>query len=370
MTELKKLPLRNFHAANNAKFAPFAGWEMPVSYGSALEEHLGVRQHARAFDVSHMGEIDVSGPDALKFLNGLLTNDLSKCEIGCAQYTFMCNEQGGVIDDLIVYRLAEDGYFLCVNASNITKDYDHLTERKKGLNCQVLDLSNSFGLLAIQGPASAALLANSLEIETTGISKMRFSQPLLFGEKTILARTGYTGEDGFEIYCSNSIVERLAESFQSSGINWAGLAARDSLRLEAGFPLHGHEISEKITPIQARLGWAVGWNKPSFLGDKMLRYEKEHGSEGYVGYYEAIGRRIPRAGAIILDSEGTESGRVLSGGYSPSCSRPIGTAWIREEAWVNRLTEGWKVLLRDQEISIKFGPPVLKQIRDKTERGL
>lgn len=355
MDVLKKLHLKDFHIKNNAKFASFAGWEMPISFGSSLEEHAGVREDLRVFDVSHMGQIEVSGQDALKFLNYMLTNDLRNCLVGGAQYTFMCDEKGGVIDDLIIYRLDKDKFLLCVNASNTERDFRHLLDKKSTSDCEVIDLSETLGLLAFQGPSSSSVLERTLGIQLSNVKKMTFIRPDLFGEKVLLSRTGYTGENGFEIYCSKKTLERLASICSENDIKWAGLAARDSLRLEAGYPLHGNELSASISPLQAKLGWAVGWNKNSFLGDKALRNEKQNGSSGYVEYYRAKGGRIPRKDSIIIDPFENEAGRVLSGGFSPSFARPIGTAWVKTENLENRKLDGWKVLLRGKEIPIIFG---------------
>lgn len=358
MDVLKKLHLRDSHAKNNAKFTSFAGWEMPISFGSSLEEHKGVREDVRVFDVSHMGQIEVSGKDAFMFLNYMLTNDLGKCMTGEAQYTFMCNENGGVIDDLIIYRLDENKFLLCVNASNVGGDLRHLLDKKSTFDCQVIDRSETLGLLAFQGPSSTFALEQALGIQLSNLRKMEFFRPDLFGENVLFARTGYTGENGYEIYCSKIILEKLATVCMECGIKWAGLAARDSLRLEAGYPLYGNELSPSISPLQAKLGWAVGWKKNSFLGDNALRNEKQNGSTGFVEYYRANSGRIPRKDSIIIDPFGKDAGRVLSGGFSPSLSRPIGTAWVKTEYLENRKLEGWKALLRGKEIPINFSRPI------------
>jgi len=365
MTELKKLYLHEYHAENQAKFAEFAGWEMPLSYGSSLDEHNGVRSDARVFDVSHMGQLKVSGHSALKFLNYMLTNDLSSCKVGFAQYSLLCNEKGGVIDDLIVYRLSKDEFMLCVNASNVDADFSYLEGKIGEYDCTLLNLSHNFGLLAIQGPSSVAYLRKMIDVELSKISKMGFVQIQIFDEQCIVARTGYTGEDGFEIYCPNQKIIKLAELCQKSGLKWAGLAARDSLRLEAGFPLHGHELSDLISPIQAKLGWAVGWEKDSFVGYQALLHEKQSGAKVQVEHYEVAGRRIPRSGSIILDSNGSEAGKVLSGGFSPVLSKPIGTCLIDKNSLKNCSQKGWKTFAGRQEVEIFFGKPALSKVRNQ-----
>ena len=364
-TELKKLFLHDYHAKNHAKFAAFAGWEMPLSYGSSVDEHNGVRTDARVFDVSHMGQLKVSGPSSLKLLNYMLTNDLSVCDVGFAQYTLLCNENGGVIDDLIVYRLGKDEFLLCVNASNVETDFLYIEERIAEYDCTILNLSNNFGLFAIQGPCSIEYIGKFIEVELSRISKMGFIITEIFDEECIVARTGYTGEDGFEIYCPEKEIFKLAEICEKSGLKWAGLAARDSLRLEAGFPLHGHELSVSISPIQAKLAWAVGWNKNKFVGSQALRQQKASGVEEHVEYYEVLGRRIPRSGSIVVDPNGAEAGKVLSGGYSPVLSKPIGTCLIDKKSWDNCPRTGWKTFAGRQEVEIIFEKPALRRAREK-----
>ena len=205
MQTLKKLTLHNYHQSNSAKFAPFSGWEMPISYSSSLEEHKFVRQKAGLFDVSHMGELLISGADAEKFLNFVLTNDICKIVDGQAQYSLLCAEEGGTIDDLIIYKKSQQSFFLCVNASNIEKDFQHLSSISSGFNCEIIDLSGAYGQLALQGPKALPIMIELLGEAIGEIKRMHFKEnDWLNGRKSIIARSGYTGEDGFEIYCDQN----------------------------------------------------------------------------------------------------------------------------------------------------------------------
>ena len=364
MTDLKKLTLYNRHKKNGAKFSPFAGWNMPVSYRSSIDEHLSVRENVGLFDVSHMGEIEVSGPQSLDFLNFALTNDLNKCSLGQAQYTLLCDEQGGTLDDLLVYRLKNDHFLLCVNASNVEDDYNTLFERSLGFNCSVHNLTSSFGQLALQGPSSEKILSQIIDQDLSKLTKMSFLEGNWMGQKTILSRSGYTGEDGFEIYCSPPELDIWADAMEQFHVPWVGLAARDSLRLEAGFPLHGHEISPQISPVKAGLSWVVGWKKQNFCGLNSLSFERDNGASQRVIHYLVEDRRIPRQGCVIKCPNGNEVGSVLSGGYSPMLKKPMGTALIDATASTNFSLKGWRAMLRDNEIQLDFGLPVLGRIKE------
>lgn len=363
MTDLKKLTLYNRHKKNGAKFTPFAGWNMPVSYRSSIDEHLSVRENVGLFDVSHMGEIEVSGPQSLDFLNFALTNDLNKCSVGQAQYSLLCNEHGGTLDDLLVYRLKNDHFFLCVNASNVENDYNTLLERSLGFNCSVHNLTSSFGQLALQGPSSEKILSQIIDQDLSKLTKMSFLEGNWMGQKTILARSGYTGEDGFEIYCSPTELEIWADAMEQFHVPWVGLAARDSLRLEAGFPLHGHELSPEISPVKAGLSWVVGWKKQNFCGLNSLSVERDNGASQRVIHYLVDDRRIPRHGCVIKCPNGNEVGSVLSGGYSPLLKKPMGTALIDASASTNLGLKGWRAMLRNNEIQLNLGLPVLGRIK-------
>ncbi|MBT3666998.1 MAG: glycine cleavage system aminomethyltransferase GcvT [Opitutae bacterium] len=360
----KKLHLHNFHLKQSAKFTAFAGWEMPVSYGSAMEEHLHTRKKASLFDVSHMGELRVSGTGAIAFLDHVLTNKISHIEAGKAVYSPFCHENGGTVDDLIVYKKNHSDFLLCVNASNIEKDFDHFLSHSVGFDCEIENVSNSYGQLALQGPLSQKILSNVTNFDFSNLKKMFFIEDDFKISSALISRTGYTGEDGFEIYCSINDIERWVHAFniylEKSDIMWCGLAARDSLRLEAGFPLYGHELTSFISPVQARLSWAINWNKGDFIGRASLLEEKNCNGPGRVCFYEVADRRIPREGCDIFFKD-KKMGRVLSGGFSPTLQCPIGSAWIATEGLGYLKNMEWVAKLRSSHVGIKFEKAVLRK---------
>ncbi len=314
----------------------FAGWDMPVQYKSILEEHKAVRQRCGLFDVSHMGEADVKGPDALRFLQHLVTNDCSKLFPGRILYTVMCYPHGGVVDDLLVYQRGKNDYFLCINAGNIARDIAWMQEQAKGFDCSVVDRSADYAQLAIQGPQATALVQTLTKTDLSAIKYYHFTDGDVAGVKCLISRTGYTGEDGFELYCPADDGVRLTEAVVGAGaafgLELTGLGARDSLRLEAGFPLYGHEITENINPIAAGLGWVVKFDKGPFIGSDVLQAEKTQGSAKKVVFFKTGDRRIVRAGTPVLDAHGAEVGQVLSGTLSPIINEAIGSALVASPA--------------------------------------
>ena len=363
MNKIKRLPLHEFHLENSAKMTSFAGWEMPVSYGSSVKEHLNVREEIGFFDVSHMGEIVVTGPQSLEFLNFVTTNDLVKVSDGQAIYSLMCNERGGVIDDLIIYRVSSTEFFICVNASNTLIDLSHLNELCGSFDCSVYDVSSGYGLIAVQGPNSEKFLEASFNEDFANIKRMHFSKMNFWEKECIAARTGYTGEDGFEIFLPVEIMEKFVRLLSSSIYEnncWVGLAARDSLRLEAGFPLHGHEISQDISPLQARLNWAVSMDKGDFVGKQFLEKQKVSNDYSKVFHYEVKDRRIPRQGDSVVCGN-KHAGIVLSGGYSPLIEAPIGTALVEKGFLENLFKEKWYAEVRGNFLPVKFSKPVKKR---------
>lgn len=314
----------------------FAGWDMPVQYRSILEEHKAVRQRAGLFDVSHMGEADVKGPEALKFLQHLVSNDCSKLFPGRVLYTVMCYPTGGVVDDLLVYMRGPDDYFLCINAGNIAKDIAWMQEQAKGFNCTVTDRSADYGQIAIQGPKAVEIVQTLTKSDLSGIKYYHFADGEVAGIKCIISRTGYTGEDGVELYCATGETERLAEAVLAAGVpvglELTALGARDSLRLEAGFPLYGHEITESINPLSAGLGWVVKFDKGPFVGSEALQAEKAKGLAKKIVFFRTGDRRIVRAGSAVLNAAGTEVGQVVSGTLSPMLNEAIGSALIEAAA--------------------------------------
>jgi aminomethyltransferase len=336
MSALATTPLNAFHRHHGGRMVDFAGWDMPVQYKSILEEHKAVRQRCGLFDVSHMGEADVKGPDALRFLQHLVTNDCSKLFPGRVLYTVMCYPHGGVVDDLLVYMRATEDYLLCINAGNIAKDIAWMQEQAKGFNCSVVDRSADYAQLAIQGPRAAALVQTLTKSDLSALKYYHFAEGEVAGVKCLISRTGYTGEDGVELYCASTDGADLARAVYSAGapfgLELTGLGARDSLRLEAGFPLYGHEITENISPITAGLGWVVKFDKGAFIGSDVLKAEKEKGSAKKIVFFKTGDRRIIRAGAQVLNSAGVEVGQVVSGTLSPIINEAIGSALVESGA--------------------------------------
>ncbi len=333
MSTLKRTPLRDFHASHGARLVDFAGWEMPVQYRSILEEHKVVRRAAGLFDVCHMGEVDVRGSGALAFLQKLVTNDVAKLFPGRVLYSPMCLPDGGVVDDLLIYMRGPADYFLCINASNIAKDLAWMTEQARGFDVTVTDRSDDYALLALQGPAAAGILQSLTGAKLGTIRYYHFGEGTVAGIHCLLSRTGYTGEDGFELYHAASEVNRLAEALLEAGrphgLELAGLGARDSLRLEAGYPLYGHELSATISPLAAGLGWTVKLEKGcDFNGRDALFRQKREGCAEKVVYFRTGDRRIVRADTPVLGSDGATVGRVLSGTLSPILNEAIGSALV------------------------------------------
>jgi len=337
MADLQRTPLRDFHAAHGAKLVDFAGWEMPVQYRSILEEHKAVRKAAGLFDVSHMGEVDIQGPGALAFLNALVTNNVAKLYPGRVLYTPMCHPDGGVIDDLLIYMRGPEDFLLCINAGNIGADLEWIRARAAGRDVTVTDRSADYALLAVQGPKAAGIVQGLTEANLSLIKYYHFTEGTVAGVPCLISRTGYTGEDGFELYHPAADAVRLAEALLAAGapagLELAGLGARDSLRLEAGFPLHGHELTREITPLTAGLGWTVKFDKEGdFSGRSVLAAEKKDGSARKVVFFRTGDRRIVRPDTTVTGADGAIVGRVLSGTLSPVLSEAIGTALVESAA--------------------------------------
>jgi len=337
MSELKRTPLRDFHVAHGGRLVDFAGWEMPVQYRSILEEHKAVRRAAGLFDVSHMGEVDVRGPAAGRFLNHLVTNDVAKLFPGRVLYSPMCYPTGGVVDDLLVYMRGADDYFLCINAGNIDKDLAWIREQAAAFDVTITDRSADYALLAVQGPQAAAIVQSLTGAKLGLVKYYHFSEATVAGVHCLASRTGYTGEDGFELYHAAAdapaLASALLEAGTPRGLELAGLGARDSLRLEAGYPLYGHEITADISPLTAGLGWTVKLDKGAdFVGRAALAAEKQQGGAHQVVFFKTGDRRIVRAETPVLDATGTVVGRVLSGTLSPLLNEAIGSALVSAPA--------------------------------------
>ena len=328
---LQHSPLYDWHVAHGAKMADFGGWEMPIEYpgGGVLKEHAAVREQVGIFDVSHLGKGVVRGPGAAAYVNSCLTNDLDRLQPGQAQYTLCCNEDGGVVDDLIAYLRGPDEVFLIPNASN-TSEVLRLLAATAPAGVEVENLHRSLAVIAVQGPNATELLTRmGLPVAH---DYMSFVVAEWQGRQVIVCRSGYTGEVGFELLPrwedATPLWEALLEVGADLGVLPAGLGARDTLRTEMGYPLHGNDLSPDITPVQARVGWAVGWSKPAFWGRDALVQEKADGARRLLWGIESIDRGIPRSHMPVLNAEGDVLGEVTSGTFSPTRRVGIGLALL------------------------------------------
>lgn len=337
---LKKTPLYEEHLKSKGRMVPFAGYEMPVQYEGLMKEHEAVRNQVGLFDVSHMGEFLIEGKGAGNFLNHLLTNDIEKLYDGRCQYNLMCYENGTVVDDVIVSQLAEDRFLMVVNAANIEKDWQWISQHKPD-DVHLKNISEDFALIAVQGPRSQELMETVLDQSLSELKYYHFQ--ILNGQfesdvfsGAFLSRTGYTGEDGFEILIPNQAAAQLwqdlLEAGQDFGVKPAGLGARDTLRLEATYSLYGHEISDQITGLEAGLGWVIKLNKEEFIGKTALQKEKETGSKRRIKAFEMIDSGIARDHCEVYTVSDQKIGFVTSGTHSPTLKKAIGLVLISAEA--------------------------------------
>lgn len=314
---------------------PFAGYNMPVSYEGVNIEHETVRKAVGVFDVSHMGEFLIEGPKALELIQKVSTNDASKLTVGKAQYSCMPNETGGIVDDLIIYRIKEETYLLVVNAANIEKDWNHISKYNEAIGAEMRNISDDYSLLAIQGPKAVEAMQSLTSVDLSAIKFYNFVVGDFAGvEHVIISATGYTGSGGFEIYCKNSEVkevwDKVLEAGADFGIKPIGLAARDTLRLEMGYCLYGNDIDDTTSPFEAGLGWITKFTK-AFVNSENLSIEKTTGSKRKLVAFQMEERGIPRAGYPILDADGKQIGKVTSGTMSPSLSKGIGLGYVVKE---------------------------------------
>ncbi len=339
MADLLRSPLYDRHAALGAKLADFGGWEMPIEYtasgGGVLKEHAAVRDAVGVFDVSHLGKATVRGAGARDFVNACLSNDLGRIASGQAQYTLCCDESGGVVDDLIAYLVGDDEVFLVPNAANTAEVVRRLTAAAPD-RISVEGQHRDFGVLAVQGPRSAEVLGRlGLPVDQ---DYMAYADASWDGRPVRICRTGYTGEHGYELVPRwgdvSALWDAIVEEVRAAGGMPAGLGARDTLRTEMGYPLHGQDLSLDISPLQARAGWAVGWKKPAFWGRDALLAEKASGPARVLRGLEAVDRGIPRAHMPVLTSRGDTVGEVTSGTFSPTRRVGIGLALISTDAGV------------------------------------
>ncbi|MFE5081135.1 glycine cleavage system aminomethyltransferase GcvT [Streptomyces mirabilis] len=323
------------HRSAGATMTDFAGWDMPLRYGSERDEHLAVRTRAGLFDLSHMGEITVTGPQAAALLNHALVGNIASVGVGRARYTMICREDGGILDDLIVYRLAENEYMVVANASNAQVVLDALTERAAGFDALVRDDRDAYALIAVQGPESPGILKSLTDADLDGLKYYAGLPGTVAGVPALIARTGYTGEDGFELFVAPSDAEKLWQALTDAGapvgLVPCGLSCRDTLRLEAGMPLYGHELTTSLTPFDAGLGRVVKFEKEGdFVGRAALQEAASRAEENpprvLVGLV-AEGRRVPRAGFSVV-ADGKVIGEVTSGAPSPTLGKPIAMAYV------------------------------------------
>jgi aminomethyltransferase len=338
--ELLSSPLQERHEAAGAKFAAFGGWSMPLEYAGAgvLAEHAAVRQAVGLFDVSHLGKATVTGPGAADFLNRCLTNDLTKIAPGEAQYTLICNDEGGVVDDLIAYLRSPDDVLLIPNAANCAEVVARLTQAAPP-GVTVANQHRDYAILAVQGTHSDEVLTTAGL--PAGHGYMSFVEVDFEGSPLSICRTGYTGERGYElvvpVVAALSVWDAVVAAGEPYGLQLAGLGARDTLRTEMGYALHGQDISPTITPVQARLGWAVGWTKENFFGHEALRAEKQAGPSRLLRGLRATGRGIPRPGMVVRGVDGQELGAVTSGTFSPTLKTGIALALVDSAVAVDDL---------------------------------
>lgn len=348
---LKLTPLNALHRELGARLVPFAGWEMPIQFEGVVQEHLCVRQKVGIFDVSHMGEIDIRGEDAKRLLQTILTNDIEKMYDGSVLYSLMCYEDGGVVDDLLVHRFAEDHYFLCVNASNADKDFAWIVEHSAGFKAEVTNISAETAQLAVQGRDAEATIRTLSDVMLDDLGYYHFKKGKIHNIDCIIARTGYTGEDGFELYFAareaETLMRKILEAGQPFGIKPIGLGARDTLRLEMGYSLYGNEIGRNTPPLEAGLGWVVKLNKPTFIGKQAIEKQKLEGLSRKIVGVRLLDRGVPRSHYRIL-KQGQAVGEVTSGTFSPSLNTGIGLCYVSLEN--SKLGDKLEVEIRNQTV--------------------
>jgi aminomethyltransferase len=355
-TEVLYTPLYDRHVALGARLIPFAGWMMPVQYEGILHEHRVVRGKAGLFDLGHMGQVQVTGPDSLEFLQYVATNDVSKLEPGQAQYALLTNENGGVVDDIIIYRPNEgEGYFVCVNASNKDKDVAWMQQwarARTDLDVTVTDISDKTGMIAIQGPEAEKIMAPLVANPVGDLDNFAWMPNAINGIPVRLARTGYTGEDGFEIYSDigdiGAIWDIVYEAGQPYGLEAIGLGARDTLRLEARMPLYGNEMDDVVTPLEAGLGWAVKLDKGDFIGRDKLVAQKEAGVPRKTIGFVIEGRSGSPRSHCALSVDGREVGYVTSGAFSPTFEKNLGLGLV--DADIAGVGKPIDVIIRDRAV--------------------
>lgn len=335
MSDLKRTPLYKEHLRLNGKIVDFAGWEMPLQFDSIIEEHNLVRTKAGLFDVSHMGEIEIVGSEAISYSDYLVSNSVDTMKNGEIVYSPMCNEKGGVVDDVLVYRISNNKTLFVVNASNKDKDYDWIHKNSTGFDVQVKDVSDNYAQIAFQGPLAEEILSEISQVRLDQIPFYHFAEGRVNGIKALVSRTGYTGEDGFELYTEPDAAiplwRKLLEIGGPKGVKPIGLAARDTLRFEACYMLYGNELNDHNTPLEAGLKWTVKLDK-NFIGRDVLARQSEEGTEYRLKGIEIAGKAIARHGYEIVDGDNV-IGWVSSGLFSPTLGKSLAMAYLKKDYW-------------------------------------
>lgn len=362
MTDLRSTPFLPFHKQLGAKLVEFAGFEMPLQFNGIVKEHKAVREGVGLFDVSHMGEVEIRGPQALHLTQQLITNDASKLDDGQALYSPMCLPSGGIVDDVLVYRYDAQRYLFVVNAANCAKDFAWMAEHALP-EAEVIDRSDEFGQLALQGRHAPEILAQLTDMDLDQIPYYHFAEGKVAGVSAMVSRTGYTGEEGFEIYMpvasAAPIFEGLMESGRAFGLAPIGLGARDTLRLEMKMCLYGNDITEDTTPLEAGLGWVTKFDKDDFIGKAALLAQKEEGLKRRLVAFELTKRAVPRHGYPAL-IDGDVAGEVTSGVLSPTLGKPIGLAYLPKGWW--RPGSTFDVEIRNKAVgAVVVKPPFYKR---------
>ncbi|MCC8114515.1 MAG: glycine cleavage system aminomethyltransferase GcvT [Bacteroidales bacterium] len=344
MDPMKQTCLHDRHVALGALMSPFGGFDMPIQYAGIVEEHNAVRQHVGVFDVSHMGEVLVTGPEAEKFINYIFTNDLTGAPDGKIYYGMMLHPNGGVVDDLLVYKRNDHEFFMVPNAANIEKDVAWIREVAKNFDVHVNHMSHLYGELAVQGPEAEKTLLDVLGIDARDLEFYTFKDIQLDGEDVIVSRTGYTGEDGFEIYASHTLTQKLWDKLMAAGVQPCGLGCRDTLRFEAGLPLYGDELTDEITPIEAGFGMFVKLDKPDFVGREACAKQKAEGTARKLVGLEVQGQGIPRHGYEVLNQDDQVVGEITTGYHSITLDKNLAFALV--ETPYSKLGTELKVRIR------------------------
>ena len=331
MDEMKKTCLHDKHVALGALMSPFGGFDMPIQYAGIVEEHNAVRNTVGVFDVSHMGEVRITGPEAKKYVNHIFTNDIAVMKNGEVQYGMMLYPDGGTVDDLLVYKVDENEYFLVINAANIDKDVAWINEQSQGYDVVVDNQSERYAQLAVQGPEGEKTLLDVLQIDATALTFYTFFTLNYDGEEIIVSRTGYTGEDGFEIYASHEVIRTMWDKLIAAGVQPCGLGCRDTLRFEVGLPLYGDELSPEISPIMATLGFFVKLDKEEFIGKEACAQQKAEGSAKKLVGLELKDKAIPRHGYEVLQGDKVV-GYVTTGYRGISVDKSLAMALVDREA--------------------------------------